>query len=313
MSSGMSAIDSTPEIPDEMLEFLRSPIDLLPLERVGDSALGIGERRFEVEQGILRTLGDADPLLAAELRAQELAVADYLDPRLLMPRYERDFVVRLVMRFLKDSVDLSGVRVLDAGCGVGLIGRLHSELNLVGLDASFPLLKQATTGYRARVEASAEAMPFAAESFDVVLAINMLHHVINPENAVREFARVLRPGGTLICVDPRKVAPIEFAKRVLRSNEETFAETHKAFGVGEYSELVSSGSLFRVERFERKGLAGLVGMAGLDALKLSYYLPTGFVVDQLIRVDDLIHRLPVVPRACLNLAVCARRTEAEVA
>jgi SAM-dependent methyltransferase len=46
--------------------------------------------------------------------------------------------------------------------------------------------------------ADAADLPFADDSFDVVAAHYMLYHVPNPEQALREFHRVLRPGGTLV-------------------------------------------------------------------------------------------------------------------
>lgn len=307
----VKAVIPPPEaVPDELLQILRAPRDLAPLVVSEHSLKTDDGRSFDFEQGILRTLGQVDPLLEAELRAQAMAVDEYSDPRLLMPRYERDFVVRMMIEdFLGSTVD-SGQRVLDAGCGIGLLGRLYPNLGLVGLDASKVLLDRAETGYRLRVEGSAEHMPFADASFDVVVALNMLHHVIEPKNAVREFARVLAPGGVLVTVDPRKVWPIELAKKVLRSNDDAFAETHKAFAVAEYEELLSMGGLFQIERYERKGLAGLVGMAGLDATRLSHRLPSAdLAVNWLIRIDNTLHSLPFVERACLNLAVRARRTD----
>ena len=53
-------------------------------------------------------------------------------------------------------------------------------------------------------EADVTALPFADGSFDVVASYLMLHHVVEWQQALREAARVLRPGGTLIGYDLRK-------------------------------------------------------------------------------------------------------------
>ena len=60
----------------------------------------------------------------------------------------------------------------------------------------------AAFGDRASVqEADAAALPFADGSFDLVLSCAMLHHVIHWESALKEAARVLRPGGYLAGYD----------------------------------------------------------------------------------------------------------------
>jgi|SRR5688572_464590 SAM-dependent methyltransferase len=287
-------------------ELLVDPLTRARVTRQGESYASDSGERYEIVEGIVRMLRQVNPALAAELAAQDLALSEYSDPAFLMPRYERH-MAELAL------VDLFGGhpprgRILDAGCGIGLLGRLYPELGLVGLDASFTLLRNATTGYDLRVEASAEALPFADATFDVVVALNMLHHVIDPDAAVGEFARVLKPGGTLVAVDPRKVLPIELAKKLLRGNNKAFAPTHKAFGVEEYERLIRQHGRFEVEDARRVGLMSLVGMGGLDAAKISPLLPSrDRIAEAFVATDRLAFRLPGVARAGLNLAIRARR------
>lgn len=276
------------------------------LRREGEAFVAETGDRFPIEDGIVRLLREVDPDLARELEAQDDALDEYLSPHFLMPRYERD-VAELALMTLFGGQAPAG-RILDAGCGIGLLGRLYPELHLVGLDASMTLLREARTGYRLRVEGSAEALPFESESFDVVVALNMLHHVIRPELAVSEFGRVLKPGGTLIAVDPRRVQMIELAKRVLRGKNPAFAPTHKAFAVSEYQSLVELDELFEIEDYRRVGLATLLAMGGLDALNLSRLLPRrDWFADTLRALDAALFRVPGVDRAGLNLAIRARR------
>lgn len=290
------------------LDLLVEPGTLAPLERHSDHFRGPSGERYAVEDGIVRLLRNVDPDLARELDAQDNAVEEYTSPKLLMPRYERD-MAELALVELFGGAPPSGA-ILDAGCGVGLLGSLYPELGLVGLDASMTLLKNARTGYRLRVEASAEAIPFRSGSFDVVVALNMLHHVIDPDRAVREYARLLRPGGRLVAVDPRKVLPVEIAKRLLRSRDTAFAPTHKAFTVEEYHGIVKQNGLFRIEETKRVGLLSLLAMGGLDALRLSHRVSDPDAVVRLLReTDRLLFRLPGIGRAGLNLAVLATRTE----
>ena len=100
----------------------------------------------------------------------------------------------------------SGLSLLDAGCGTG--GALRWALNLgpVAAVAGADISAEAVALARARVpEARLEvaplrAMPFEAQSFDLVLTNDVLQHVPEPELAesVAELRRVLRPGGVLL-------------------------------------------------------------------------------------------------------------------
>ena len=100
--------------------------------------------------------------------------------------------------------------VLDVGCGTGELMRLvqsrHPQAILVGIDVTPEMVAVAREKFQQvpRVRlclAEAEALPFAAESFDAVVSCNMLHHVRAVDQLFRECARVLRPQGQLVVVD----------------------------------------------------------------------------------------------------------------
>src|SRR5262245_60287226 len=115
-----------------------------------------------------------------------------------MTLYERK-VARVAMSEMLGAV-APGARLLDVGCGVGVLGRLYPELGFVGVDVSFPALRQATIGYSLRLECAADRLPFPDAWFDGVLAVNMLHHVPDPAATTAELARVLKSGGVMIAV-----------------------------------------------------------------------------------------------------------------
>lgn len=101
-------------------------------------------------------------------------------------------------------------RVLELGCGGGeLLGRLERRARLaVGVDLSpegLRLARQRSTGEI--LAARAESLPFREGSFDAVVAQHLVEHLPQPLEALREWRRVLRPGGVLALVTPNAAYP----------------------------------------------------------------------------------------------------------
>ena len=106
-----------------------------------------------------------------------------------------------------------GMRVLDAGCGVGgasvLAARRGAQVN--GLDAAEALLAIARTrvpdaDFRA---GDLDALPYADGTFDAVIAADVLPYVADPAAALRALRRVCTPGGRVaiaICAPPAECA-----------------------------------------------------------------------------------------------------------
>jgi phosphatidylethanolamine/phosphatidyl-N-methylethanolamine N-methyltransferase len=100
-----------------------------------------------------------------------------------------------------------GGRVLEVGVGTGISLPLYSpNVRIFGTDISEAMLNKAkqrvVEGHLKNIEGlavmDAEKLEFPDDSFDVVMAQYVVTAVPNPEVALDEFARVLRPGGELI-------------------------------------------------------------------------------------------------------------------
>lgn len=115
---------------------------------------------------------------------------------------------------LKNEVEkFNSGKLLDVSCGTGAVLSLlqHSSLEKYGVDFSEKMIKEARNniGENAKLYvASAETMPFAESTFDVVTCSFAFHHYIHPEMVLKEFRRVMKAGATLIIADPFVPQPI---------------------------------------------------------------------------------------------------------
>ncbi len=97
----------------------------------------------------------------------------------------------------------TGDRILDAGAGTGAVARaavavLGSVARVVAADPSVDMLAAARRGGVVHAVAAAlPHLPFTSASFDLVYCAFVLTHVDNPDAAIAEMARVLRPGGRI--------------------------------------------------------------------------------------------------------------------
>jgi ubiquinone/menaquinone biosynthesis C-methylase UbiE len=130
---------------------------------------------------------------------------------------------RDLAEFRKLAEDLArrlpeGAAVLEVAPGPGYLAIELARLGtyrIVGLDISKSFVQMAAeNAQRAGVEVTfhhgnASAMPFEADSFDLVVCRAAFKNFSEPVQALREMHRVLRPGGKALVIDLRRDAPLE--------------------------------------------------------------------------------------------------------
>jgi len=107
-----------------------------------------------------------------------------------------------IARYAFASRLASGKRVLDIGCGTGygVAKMARGAAFAVGIDSA----AEAVSGAAAFVQASATALPFKPESFDLVTAFEVIEHLTDWEQMLVEARRVMHAGGIFLVSTPNK-------------------------------------------------------------------------------------------------------------
>jgi SAM-dependent methyltransferase len=104
-----------------------------------------------------------------------------------------------------------GRRALDAGCGLGYGARIlqaAGALSVDGVDVSDATVEAARMEAGEAVQlavADVAALPFADDTFDLVVCFEVIEHIDERERALDELARVLAPGGVLAISSPNRL------------------------------------------------------------------------------------------------------------
>lgn len=95
-------------------------------------------------------------------------------------------------------------RLLDAGGGTGRVASLLRDYvgEVTIADPSWGMLRQANRSTLELACAHSESLPFPDETFERIIMVDALHHVIHQGQTAREMYRVLKPGGRIVIEEP---------------------------------------------------------------------------------------------------------------
>ncbi len=115
------------------------------------------------------------------------------------------------LALIRRYVALENQAILDVGCGLGMYVRAFRLFSpdVFGVDIDAGKLIQARVDLPNLTAATAEALPFPAGTFGVILSHEVIEHVTDDRQAVADAVRTLAPDGRLVIFAPNRLYPFE--------------------------------------------------------------------------------------------------------
>lgn len=224
---------------------------------------------------------------------------------------------------LKQLGDITGKKLLDLGCGAGENSVYFAKKGAlcVATDYSPGMVEVAlklaeTNGVKIEgCTANAMELEFPDNTFDIVYASNLLHHLPEPKLAIREMHRVLKPGGKACFWEPLKHNPVINVYRRMATKVRTEDETPLDINIVKFV-----NSLYSDVAYDTFWLATLwiflrfYLIERVHPNKERYWKK--IIIEQarlepeyrrLENLDNLLKKLPGMKRFAWNLAVVARK------
>jgi len=169
------------------------------------------------------------------------------------------------------------LHILDCGCGTGynLRTMLAPYGRTFGFDLDVDAMRRARVGGRPLVRANMEQIPFASGTFDLATSFDVLQSVHDDRRAVREVARVLKPGGHAVL----NVTALDFMR-------------------GDHSDVWGE-----LRRYTPARIAALLEQAGLEPVRIAFLFASLLPLMLAVRMAQRVQRLWRVPRGDDDLTV----------
>lgn len=155
---------------------------------------------------------------SSQRKTEEVAFWDKVARQRIYAAFDRHEYESVIDRTL--GTDLTGKVIVDVGCASGLSAALFAArgARVVGIDISPELIAQAARNfpeYAIQIEfkvGDAEHLDLADASIDGCFFGGVLHHFPDRENVYADTARVLKPGGKLVAIEPNRLNGFELVE-----------------------------------------------------------------------------------------------------
>jgi ubiquinone/menaquinone biosynthesis C-methylase UbiE len=181
-------------------------------------------------------------------------------------RARRDLVRSLVLQLCPDR----SKQVLEIGCSSGVLIRcLQQEgyASVVGIDISKEAIAECHRHGTSNAQVmDAQRLDFPDDQFDIITASDVLEHLADDVGALRDWHRVLKPGGAVVIFVP--------AFRLLWSEHDVANQHHRRYRLSELNQKVVAAG-FAVERQSYWNTSLFLPIAAVRAVKRLFPKPGG--------------------------------------
>jgi SAM-dependent methyltransferase len=115
------------------------------------------------------------------------------------------------LNLIRNYAPLEDARILDIGCGLGIYVRKFREFSdhVIGIDIDPIRLRKGALTTPGLMLSVGEQLPFREGSFDLVVLNEVIEHVNDDRETMREALRILKPGGHVVVYAPNRLYPFE--------------------------------------------------------------------------------------------------------
>ena len=171
-------------------------------------------------------------------------------------------------------VDTAGSKtILDIGCGTGIlldeVQQRENGIQTFGCDLSFEMLRQTTQKENGNLlhisVADATALPYPSDRFDTIFSTSVFHFIRNPNAALNEMYRVLKPNGRLILTDwCRRYRSIRMLDSLLKYIDPAH---YRCYNLDECIKMLNDAG-FSIERADCYKISSIWGMMTIVGRKM---------------------------------------------
>ncbi len=240
---------------------------------------------------------------------KEQETQDYTAKYYEEQRYVKGYSLKYQNWWSQKMIDLikPNGKILDVGCGTGYFAeKFLSKYDVTGVDISEEMIKYAQTRMKEAVQADAQNMPFPDNTFDIVIARSLLHHLPDPKQGVKEIKRVLKRGGKVIFTDTHNSFLSNLPRKIMYKKNKHFSDEHKNFKEEELIKIISPE--LTITRKYYFGYIAYPLMGFPDVLDLFRYLPLKkFLIPALIKFDEFISKIPIINKQAFGIMILTEK------